>query len=379
MHDSAHGTDVSSQLPILKQQILLNGIDADEAGMSAQRIYIWLVLLQCSITPYSTYAALLARGASPSYAKINNDTFRTLATDPLFARRVTNNSISRILNTIAWALHDAALEKIHAGHSIATTTPLPPSPVLEPRHISDNNVTCSPLTESSTVKQTSGVQENDIPCSILAMPPSPIQAPSLADNSSIALPTSIAPATYLQGMNVLAAPFLYVCKSEPQAYTLLLTLLTTHIPSYITPSMTGVHSGLSLLSHLLAVLDPTLSTHLLSKQLHPTTYAFPSVLTLSACTPPLPEVLILWDFYFAWGVHLNVLAVVAQLHLMRDKLLSSDSPGRELRNMGPLRARKVIELVISFIPRVEQDLWDEMVTHTDIQHDPKEVNILNTM
>ena len=345
MAESANGLDVSAQLPVLKQEILLNGINADETGMSAQRIYIWLVLLQCPITPYSIYAALLARGASPSYAKINNDTFRTLATDPLFARRVTNNSISRILNTIAWTLHDNALEKVQANHSIATTTPLPPSPSLEPNYRADD----------------------DFASSTLAEPPSPKLTPSVADSASIALPSGTAPATYLQGMNVLAAPFLYACKSEPQAYTLLLTLLTTHMPSYITPSMTGVHRGLSLLAKLLAVLDPTLSSHLLSRNLHPTTYAFPSVLTLSACTPPLPEVLILWDFFFAWGVHLNILAVAAQLHLMRDKLLASDSPGRELRNMGPLRSRTVIELVLSFIPRLKQDLWEEIIGHTNMQ------------
>jgi cell cycle arrest protein BUB2 len=268
-----------------------------------------------------------------------------LATDPLFARRVSQNSISRLLNTIAWTLHDAALERVQASHSLATTTPLPPSPSLEP--INDRH-------------------DDDFASSMLAEPPSPRLNPQNGETGSVALPTGTAPATYLQGMNVLAAPFLYASRSEPQAYTLLHTLLTIHLPSYITPSMTGVHRGLSLLERLLEILDPTLSQHFASKHLYPTTYAFASILTLSACTPPLPEVLVLWDFYFAWGVHLNILGVIAQLYLMRDKLLASDSPVRDLRSLGPLRARNVIELVVSFVPRVGDNLWKELVNHTNL-------------
>ena len=48
-----------------------------------------------------------------------------------------------------------------------------------------------------------------------------------------------------------------------------------------------------------------------------------AVLTLCACTPPLDQVLQLWDFLLAFGVHLNVLCVIAQLLLMRDEVMSS--------------------------------------------------------
>ena len=50
-----------------------------------------------------------------------------------------------------------------------------------------------------------------------------------------------------------------------------------------------------------------------------------AVLTFCACTPPLSQVLHLWDFLLAYGVHMNILCVVAQLFLMRDDLLSSKS------------------------------------------------------
>jgi hypothetical protein len=48
-----------------------------------------------------------------------------------------------------------------------------------------------------------------------------------------------------------------------------------------------------------------------------------AVLTLCACTPPLEQVLKLWDFLLAYGVHLNILCVIAQLILIRDQLLEA--------------------------------------------------------
>jgi hypothetical protein len=124
------------------------------------------------------YLALIHRGASPAYSKIRNDTFRTLATDPLFRRRVSEASLIRLLNAVAWKLHDA---------------------------------------------------------------------------------------------------------KEARAELM----------------------------------------YLIGKGMNAELYAFPSVLTLCACTPPLPEVLRLWDFLFAYGSHLNILCIVAQLVKMRNAILSS--------------------------------------------------------
>lgn len=52
-------------------------------------------------------------------------------------------------------------------------------------------------------------------------------------------------------------------------------------------------------------------------------FSCPAVLTLCACTPPLEEVLRLWDYLLACGVHLNIICVVAQLLLMREELMNS--------------------------------------------------------
>lgn len=65
-----------------------------------------------------------------------------------------------------------------------------------------------------------------------------------------------------------------------------------------------------------------------------------AILTLCACTPPLDQVLQLWDFLLAFGVHLNVLCVIAQLLLIRDDVMSSSSyvrlPTPTVRNPYPV-------------------------------------------
>jgi len=127
----------------------------------------------------------------------------------------------------------------------------------------------------------------------------------------------------VQGMNVLAAPFLYAARSESEAFAAFHQLLTKECPGYIRGAMDGVHRGLVLVDKVLGIVDTKLSLYLTSKGLSAEIYAFPSVLTLCACTPPLPEVLRLWDFLFAYGPHLNILCIVAQLIMMRNELLSS--------------------------------------------------------
>lgn len=124
-------------------------------------------------------------------------------------------------------------------------------------------------------------------------------------------------------MNVLCAPFLYAARSETEAFVAFHRFLTAQCPGYIRGAMTGVHKGLALVDKCLAIVDYKLADYLLSKGMHAELYAFPSVLTLCACTPPLPEVLELWDFLWAQGAFLNVLCVVAQLVMMRDTILSS--------------------------------------------------------
>ncbi|KAG5439666.1 hypothetical protein PCK2_000706, partial [Pneumocystis canis] len=114
-------------------------------------------------------------------------------------------------------------------------------------------------------------------------------------------------------MNVLAAPFLYASKSETQAFSLFASFISIQCPLYVVSTLEGVHRGIKLFDKCLEIIDIKLYLYLQSKNLQSKVYAFPSILTFSACTPPLSEVLILWDFLLAYGAYLNILCVIAQL------------------------------------------------------------------
>jgi cell cycle arrest protein BUB2 len=104
------------------------------------------------------------------------------------------------------------------------------------------------------------------------------------------------------------------------------------------------------------------------------------VLTMCACTPPLPEVLQLWDFLFAYGPHLNLLCIVAQLVLIRTDILNSPryvhplqedsdtvltipSPNQILRSLPSLNAQKIIGVAMSFASKVPEDMYAEIIDH----------------
>lgn len=301
IRDGPKDGDFIGALESARWKVVDEGVKAAEDGMvglqtyplkvknvadimqSTVRIYVWLVLLDAPIMPTDDYLALIHRGASPAYAKIRNDTFRTLTTDPLFRRRVSEASLIRLLNAIAWKLHDAREAERAANPDAIVSRP-------------GSSHSARPTRESLTGGSMSGA------------------------GSRAGVPE---PGTYVQGMNVLAAPFLYAARSEGEAFAAFHTLLTRECPAYIRGAMTGVHRGLALVDKVLAIVDPRLSLYLTSKGLSAEIYAFPSVLTLCACTPPLPEVLKLWDFLFAYGPHLNILCIVAQLTMMRTQILQS--------------------------------------------------------
>lgn len=145
------------------------------------------------------YLALVRRGASAAYSKIRNDTFRTLATDPLFRRRVSEASLIRLLNAFAHSLKDTGVD-----------------------------------------------------------------------------------AQYVQGMNVIAAPFLYATKSETEAFALFSFFIKKECPAYVKPTMEGVHRGLKLVDQCLETVDLKLYLHLKDKYLSAELYAFPCKLSPKA-------------------------------------------------------------------------------------------------
>jgi len=129
------------------------------------RPYIWSIFLSVNPHSPSRYIAHLANGPSTLAHKIRNDTPRTLATDPLFRKRVTEGMLRRILNAFDWSM----------------------------------------------TQRNKGIR-------------------------------------YVQGMNVLAAPFLYVCGGEAEcmAFGLFERFITVECPVYVRPTLEGVHRGLKV-------------------------------------------------------------------------------------------------------------------------------------
>ncbi|KAG9296943.1 hypothetical protein G9A89_006898 [Geosiphon pyriformis] len=171
--------------------------------------------------------------------------------------------------------------------------------------------------------------------------------------------------SYVQGMNVLAAPFLYTM-CELDAFFSFAVFIRSCCPLYVTPTLQGVHCGLKLVDEILRVVDLKLYEYLKSKNLSAEIYAFPLVLTFCACIPPLDQVLKLWDFLFAYGVHLNILCVVAHLTLMRNQLLESSSSPMQLlniRTMPELNTKLLIDTVLIHVQLIPEKLYDQLVRH----------------
>ncbi|KAF2869543.1 cell division control protein 16 [Massariosphaeria phaeospora] len=308
----------------LRYTVLTEGIPANSEGMSELRMYIWLILLNAPPLRTDVYLDLVRQGASPAHAKIQNDTFRTFQGDPLFRRRVTQNSITRVLNAVAWRLNDAHEARVNGWQSPPTLSEFGGSP--DTAMLSRHSFTTSARTDASTTNDAEQIG-------------------------------------YVQGMNVLCGPFLYASRSEVEAFTGFEKLITQECPGYVRGSMEGVHKGLALVDRVLNVVDPKLYSHLMANGMQAKIYAFASVLTMCACTPPLPEVLLLWDFLFAYGPHLNLLCIVAQLLLIREQIMGSPSPNQILRNLPSLHASKIKQIAISISDKIPEDMYEEIVNH----------------
>lgn len=207
---------------------------------------------------------------------------------------MTENSLTRVLNAVAWKLHDAHEARVNGWMS-------PPTLSLPKPGTGDGEHAAFPSPKSIATRTRGSITGTE-------------GSECGGDSAQVG---------YVQGMNVLAAPFLYAAKSEVEAFAAFDRFITNECPGYVRGSMDGVHKGLALVDRILAIVDPKLAAYLTSKGLEARIYGFASVLTMCACTPPLPEVLQLWDFYFAFGPHLNLFCIVAQLVLIRDQIMSS--------------------------------------------------------
>ena len=170
--------------------------------------------------------------------------------------------------------------------------------------------------------------------------------------------------TYCQGMNTIAAPMLY-CMGELCAYAAFSAFVVRCTPLYWLSSHIGVEAGCKLVDRCLQAIDPELWQHLHAHHLHSYLYAFHCVSSFSASVPPFSQLLLLWDFLLAFGPHLNILAVTAQVIALRRALLASDAPKTILdyRKWPPLRARVIIAMCMSFVGHIDAALYEEIRWH----------------
>jgi len=166
---------------------------------------------------------------------------------------------------------------------------------------------------------------------------------------------------YVQGMNAICGAFLYVLP-ELDAFYCFSTLVTGSCHLYLDSTISGVHSAETLLDKILEFVDPELYEYLQNRNYHPFLFTQP-ILSLGTATPPLDELLHLWDFYFAFGVHLNVICTISQLLLMRDTLLAHPSPCSLFRSFPELDAPTILNLSIHIIRQLPDDIYEMLVNH----------------
>ena len=204
----------------------LNASSSSEEYSCSLRGRIWKILLGIGHYELSEYIGLVEKEKCEVYNKIRCDTPRTMHTDREYNAKVKEDQLIRILNSFC----------------------------LYSNQFDDEGAVSNVLT----------VEEN---CHFR--------------NTGIRF-------SYVQGMNVLAAPFLY-CMPEIDAFYSFAKFVRCRCPTYVQPLLEGVHEGVKLLDEILEIVDSELFLYLQSKNLKAEVYAFPTVMTFSACTPPLLE------------------------------------------------------------------------------------------
>lgn len=177
---------------------------------------------------------------------------------------------------------------------------------------------------------------------------------------------------YVQGMNVLAAPFLYTMP-EVDAFFAFRRLLQHHCPRYVKPNLEGAVDGTRLLQEVLRVTDPELHDHLASTYTGQNEWgkitSLPHILSLSASKPaPLPSILRLWDVLFACGVHMNIVFTASHMILMREQLLAASMVSLQqtlntCKNMPPLDPDLIVTLSMHLLSKLPDELYDALALH----------------
>jgi len=169
---------------------------------------------------------------------------------------------------------------------------------------------------------------------------------------------------YIQGMNVICGTLLYVLP-EVEAFHCFCNLIKDHCMLYMVEDLKGVHNALEILGQILEIVDNELFTYLKLHQYEPP-FLMHAILSLGTSTPPLSEVLKLWDFYMAFGIHMNVICTASQIILWRDVLLNHSRPCTLLRTLPKLEAEAIISLSVTISKALPQYLYESLIKHASL-------------
>lgn len=171
--------------------------------------------------------------------------------------------------------------------------------------------------------------------------------------------------SYVQGMNVYAAVFLYVMP-EPDAFYAFSSFSKNFCSLYIQPSLEGVHLGLGHFYKCLEYLSPNLVSHLNNCGItSPELLCFPSIMTFCACTPPLEEALKIFDFLLVHGLYFNIYVVLKQFLILKDSLLSTNSPMKLIRNLPNLKSKILLENIFDLESSVPPEISEDIRNHME--------------
>ncbi|KAI8055321.1 hypothetical protein BDF22DRAFT_676517 [Syncephalis plumigaleata] len=117
----------------------------------------------------------------------------------------------------------------------------------------------------------------------------------------------------------------------------------------------------------LRILDRPLYDHLLDHGIFPERYAYNALLSFTGCHKSISKQdhLRLWDAFLAYGIHINVLCVVAQLIKSRDMLLATDQPLNILSRGLDGDIYQTINDALSLSQQLPSELYDILTRHAN--------------
>ncbi|KAI9598017.1 rab-GTPase-TBC domain-containing protein [Syncephalis fuscata] len=171
---------------------------------------------------------------------------------------------------------------------------------------------------------------------------------------------------YVSGLHWIALSFAEVLP-EDEAFVGFYLFATKCASVYARTTMDGIQCAVELMDECLRVLDRPLYDYLLDHGVFPELYAYNALLSFTSCSKSMNQQdhLRLWDVFLAYGIHINVLCVVAQLIHSRDLLLAADQPLSILSDGLDGDIHQTINDALSLSRQLPPELYRALALHAN--------------